>query len=153
MHLAVRWLTSNQNRSDEIARSKEVSVRVVPTRVHAVFDYTASLLLVVAPWLFDFARGGAETWIAVLLGLSGLIYSLCTDYERGRFRVIPMPIHLLLDVMAGVLLAVSPFLFGFADYVWAPHVIMGLLSIGLALTTWRTPAFSRGGVPADVSSY
>jgi hypothetical protein len=131
----------------------EFTLRVVPTRVHAVFDYGVSGLLVVSPWLFDFARGGSETWIPVLLGLGGIGYSLCTDYERGPFRMIPMPIHLLLDVMVGVLLAVSPFLFGFADYVWVPHVIVGLISIALALTTWRTPAYTKTGSPADGSAY
>jgi hypothetical protein len=128
-------------------------VRVVPTHVHAVFDYTVSLLLVVGPWLFDFDRGRAATWIPVLLGVSGISYSLCTDYERGALRLIPMPIHLLLDVMTGVLLAVSPWVFHFADHVWAPHVIAGLFCIGLALTTWRTPAYTKAGTPADASLY
>jgi hypothetical protein len=128
-------------------------LRVVPTRVHAVFDFTVSALLVVAPWLFDFGRGGTETWIPVLLGVSGIIYSSCTDYERGVVRLIPMPIHLLLDMSVGVLLAVSPWLFGFADFVWAPHLIIGLLSIGLALTTWRTPAYTKAGTPADGSLF
>jgi hypothetical protein len=128
-------------------------VRVIPTRVHAVFDYTLGALLVAAPWLFDFARGGVETWIAVVPGVAGLGYSLYTDYELAAVRIIPMPIHLLLDVMAGVLLTVSPWLFRFADYVWAPHVLLGILSLGLALTTWRTPAYTKTGAPADASSY
>jgi hypothetical protein len=149
----VRWLTSIPVVRYDIAPRRRISVRVVPTWVHAVFDYTASLLLVVAPWLFDFARGDAETWIPVLIGVSGLGYSLCTDYERGLFRLIPMPIHLLLDVMLGLLLAVSPFLFAFADYVWAPHVMIGLASIGLALTTWRTPASTKSGTEPDASLY
>jgi hypothetical protein len=148
----VRWLTSGAVSTDDIP-VQEVYLRVVPTGVHAVFDYTASILLVIAPWVFDFARGGAETWTPVLLGGSGLAYSLCTDYERGAFRLIPMPIHLLLDVMLGLLLAVSPFLFGFADYVWAPHVIIGLATIGLAFTTWRTPAHTKSGAAPDASLY
>jgi hypothetical protein len=132
---------------------EEGSVRVIPTRVHAVFDHVANVLLVMAPWLFDFERGGAETWIPVLLGLSGLVYSLYTDYERGVFRLIPMPIHLLLDMAVGVLLAVSPWLFGFAEYVWAPHLIIGVTAIGLALTTWRTAAYTKAGAPADASLF
>jgi hypothetical protein len=128
-------------------------VRVIPTRVHAVFDHTVSLLLIVAPWLFDFARGGPETWVPVLLGVAGIGYSLLTDYERGLVRLIPMPIHLLLDILLGVVLVVAPWLFGFAKYVWAPHTIFGLLAIALALTTWRTPAYTRSGRPADASLY
>ena len=58
-------------------------MRVVPTGVHAVFDYTAGFLLVVAPWLFDFARGGAETWIAVLLAAERTRSTACAPTTSG----------------------------------------------------------------------
>jgi hypothetical protein len=54
-------------------------------------------------------------------------------------RVIPMPVHLTLDALSGALLAVSPWLFGFADHVWVPHVVLGLFEIGAALLTETTP--------------
>ncbi|HET8622400.1 MAG TPA: SPW repeat protein [Gemmatimonadales bacterium] len=124
-------------------------MRVIPTRVHAVFDYGIGLLLVVSPWLFDFARGDAATWVPVAVGGSMVGYSLMTDYERGVVRRIPMPLHLALDVVGGVLLLVSPWLFQFFDYVWTVHVLIGCLAIVVALTTWRTAAFTKGGAPAD----
>jgi hypothetical protein len=31
-----------------------------------------------------------------------------------------------MDMIAGIFLAASPWIFGFADYVWAPHVIVGV---------------------------
>jgi hypothetical protein len=42
-----------------------------------------------------------------------------------------------------VLLALSPWLFGFSDYVWQPHLIVGLLEIGTSLMTRRIPATGR----------
>jgi hypothetical protein len=54
-----------------------------------------------------------------------------------------MPTHLMLDLGGGVLLALSPWLFGFADYVAAPHLIVGLLEIGVALMTHKYPAERR----------
>ncbi len=128
-------------------------MRVIPTRVHGVLDYTIGLLRIVAPWLFDFHRGGAAMWIPVLLGFGAIGYSLFTDYELGTLRRIPMPLHLMLDLMSGVLLTVSPWLFGFVDSVWAPHLIVGLIQLGVTLTTWRTPASSEDGIPADASLY
>jgi hypothetical protein len=62
-----------------------------------------------------------------------------TDYELGVVRMIPMPVHLLLDIAAGALLAVSPWLFGFADRVFWPHLILGLLEIGAGLMTRTAP--------------
>jgi SPW repeat len=48
-----------------------------------------------------------------------------------------MAVHNLGDIAAGLMLAASPWLFGFADEsvnVWAPHVVVGLAAIFLGLT-------------------
>jgi len=129
-------------------------MRFIPTRIHGVLDYLVGLLLIAAPWLFDFADGGAETWVPVVLGVSALLYSVATDYELGVVRRIPMPTHLMLDLGSGVLLAASPWLFGFADGtpttdgVWVPHLVLGLFEILAALTTQRVPS-DRGSVAAS----
>jgi hypothetical protein len=115
-------------------------MRVIPTRIHGVLDYVVGALLIAAPWLFDFARGGAETWVPVALGAGAIVYSFATDYELGVLRLIPMPAHLALDLVSGVLLAASPWLFGFSDVVRAPHVIVGLFEIGASLLTRRAPS-------------
>ena len=115
-------------------------MRFIPTRVHGYLDYIVGALLIAAPWLFDFADGGAETWIPVVLGAGAILYSLITDYEMGVSRKISMRTHLMLDLMSGILLATSPWLFGFADYVWGPHLILGLFEIGAALMTKREPS-------------
>ena len=123
-------------------------MQVIPTRVHGMMDYMIGALLIAAPWLFGFDRGGAETWVPVALGASVILYSLMTDYELGAVRVLPMGTHLMLDLMSGILLAASPWLFGFADYVWMPHLLLGLFEIGAALTTQKVPTHRRAaGVP------
>ena len=121
-------------------------MRVIPTRVHGMLDYLVGALLIAAPWLFDFNRDGAETWVPVILGAGVILYSLFTDYELGAVRRLPMPTHLMLDLGGGVLLALSPWLFGFSDYVWAPHLIVGLIEIGTSLMTQRVPTGVREGL-------
>jgi hypothetical protein len=54
-------------------------------------------LLIALPWLFGFARGGAETWVPVALGIAGLIVTFFTDHEYGIMRKIPMIGHLWVD--------------------------------------------------------
>lgn len=115
-------------------------MRFIPTRTHGIIDYIVGILLIAAPWLFDFARGGAETWIPVILGAGTILYSLLTDYELGAVRKIPMNTHLWLDIIAGAFLAVSPWLFNFADFVYLPHLIVGIAEIGVALMTQTVPA-------------
>lgn len=114
-------------------------MRFIPTRTHAIMDYLMGVVLIIAPWIFGFALGGAETWVPVILGIATLVYSLMTDYEFSLTRRIPMPTHLGLDLGAGLFLAVSPWLFGFADVVWGPHVILGLIEIVASLTTHKVP--------------
>jgi hypothetical protein len=125
-------------------------MRFIPTRTHGVLDYTVGLLLLIAPWLFDFARGGAETWVPVALGAAALLYSVFTDYELGAVRKIPMPVHLTLDLVNGVLLAASPWLFGFAAEVWVPHLLLGLFEIAAALMTQKQPAYVVGAASARI---
>ena len=122
-------------------------MKVIPTRVHGMLDYSVGLLLIAAPWLLGFARGGAETYVPVALGVGALLYSFFTNYELGVVRSLPMPTHLALDMASGVLLAASPWLFGFADYVYLPHLLVGLMEIAIAAMTERQPASggARGG--------
>jgi hypothetical protein len=110
-----------------------------------MLDYGVGALLIVAPWLFGFADGGPRMWIPILLGAGAIIYSLLTDYELGVARAIPMTTHLALDAASGVFLAASPWLFGFADDVWFPHLVLGLFEVGASLTTQTRPGID---VPA-----
>ena len=110
-------------------------MRIIPTRVHGVLDYAVALILMVSPWLFRFAQGGIETWVPVAFGLTVIGYSLCTRYEFGLIPIIPVPIHLMLDAVGGLILAASPWLFGFSGVVWVPHLAAGVVAIGVAALT------------------
>lgn len=114
-------------------------MRFIPTRVHGVLDYIVGLPLIAAPWVFDFNRGGAETWIPVILGAGALVYSLFTNYELGLVKRIGMGTHLGFDAASGLLLAASPWLFGFSEFVYLPHLVLGLFEVIAALTTKTTP--------------
>lgn len=117
-------------------------MRIIPTRVHGMLDYLIGALLIVSPWLFDFADGGAKQWVPIILGAGAILYSLMTDYELGVVKAIPMPTHLMLDLGSGVILAASPWIFGFADEIWWPHLIVGLLEIGASLMTQTRPSYA-----------
>ncbi len=115
-------------------------MRFIPTKVHGVMDYIMGILLIASPWLFDFNRGGMETWIPVILGVGALVYTVMTDYELGLTRRLAIPTHLILDLVSGILLAASPWIFGFADYVYLPHLVLCIIEIGASLMTKREPS-------------
>ena len=115
-------------------------MRIIPTRIHGMLDYGTGLLLLISPYLFGFSQvGGAAQYIPMILGAGIIGLSLVTDYELSIAKLIPMPMHLAGDIAAGALLAASPWLFGFADRVYWPHLIIGLAEIGAGLMTRTTP--------------
>lgn len=113
------------------------------TRVHGVLDYLVGALVAASPWLLGFARGGAETWVPVAVGAGVVLYSLFTDYEMGVVRRLQMGVHLWLDGIGGIVLAASPWVLGFDDRVWIPHLAFGLFEVAAALLTDTIPAYER----------
>ena len=123
-------------------------MRMIPTRMHALMDYTVGILLIAAPWIFRFANeSSAAKWISVIAGVALIGLSAMTDYEGGFLtRAIPMRMHLVTDALLGVFLAVSPWLFGFADQgmnAWLPFVAIGVAEIGTAAMTSPVPDTAR----------
>lgn len=118
-------------------------MNIIPTKIHGVLDYLSGPVFIASPWLFGFADGGAAQWAPIVAGIAILLLSVLTNYEAGLYKRIPMTIHLTLDVLLGVLLIASPWLMGFADYTYQPHVVLGAIEVGAALLTQRTPSYEQ----------
>jgi len=122
-------------------------MRFISTKVHGILDYLMGALLIAAPWIFGFNDGGAETWVPVIIGIVMLLQALMTDFEMGVFKSISMSTHLRMDFIAGIFLAASPWIFGFSDTVWAPHVIFGLMEVAASLMTRTVPTYASTANP------
>ncbi|HET8855741.1 MAG TPA: SPW repeat protein [Salinimicrobium sp.] len=118
-------------------------MRFIETKAHGMLDYLMGVLLIISPWLFDFDNGGAAQWIPMILGFSTIFYSIITNYELGLLKIISMKTHLMIDLFSGILLAVSPWLFGFAELVYLPHLILGLAEIAASLCTKKQPSYPQ----------
>jgi hypothetical protein len=110
-------------------------MKIIPRKMHGLLDYVVGVVLIAAPWLFGFADDGPATYIPVALGAGALVYSILTNYEFGVVRLIPFRVHLLLDVLSGAFLAISPWLFGFSNKVYLPHLVFGLIEIAAGIMT------------------
>lgn len=114
-------------------------MKLISTKTHGILDYLVGILLIVAPWLLNFANGSPAQTVPVTLGIIILAMALLTKYELGLFKVISMQTHLALDVLAGLFLALSPWLFGFNEYVYLPHLIVGIFIIVSGVLTDKVP--------------
>ncbi len=109
-----------------------------------MLDYTVGALLIASPWLFRFNDIQSAMLVPVLLGISALVYSLITQYEYSAAKLIPFPVHLVLDTFSGILLAASPWIFGFNDHVYVPHLVLGIMEIIAVLLTDKRPRTAMG---------
>jgi hypothetical protein len=120
-------------------------MRFIPTKFHAPLDYIVGVALIAAPWIFQFSDVTAAAAVSIVLGIGLIVYSLFTNYELGVWKVAPMAVHNLIDVVAGGFLAASPWIFSFADEsanVWVPFVVVGLAAVFLGLTTVQKGGYS-----------
>jgi hypothetical protein len=104
-------------------------MNIIDTKLHGILDYLVGLLLIIAPLLLLGTAAGNAFWVPAGLGFTTILYSLLTDYELGIYRKIKMSAHLTLDVLSGMLLMVSPWVFDFWQISWIPYVAVGLFEI------------------------
>jgi hypothetical protein len=116
------------------------------TRQHGIFDYGFGAALIAMPWALGFASGGAAMLAPILAGVALIINALLTQFELGVIRRIQVPLHLWIDGILGILLALSPWLASFDQTVWVPHVVAGLLSAAVAFLSETIPGYDRRGV-------
>ena len=66
-----------------------------------------------------------------------------TRYELGLYGLIPMPMHLMLDAGTAILMIASPWLFGFADRIYWPHVMVGVFELVVGAMSRTQPQRGR----------
>jgi len=114
-------------------------MKFINSRVHTIIGLVVGAALLVAPWLFAFAdQGGAAVMVPLIVGAFIIISELTTTSEASPFKLIPMKAHIVVDVITGLFLALSPWLLGFSNLeanAWVPHLVVGILVVGYALVT------------------
>ncbi|WP_048920999.1 SPW repeat domain-containing protein [Rufibacter radiotolerans] len=114
-------------------------MKILSTRAHGIIDYLVGMLLIAAPFILDFDRGGAETWVPIIVGAIIILQALMTNFEVGMFKMLSMNMHLTMDYLIGVFLAASPWIFNFDEYVYLPHLVVGVMIVLEAMITRVVP--------------
>jgi hypothetical protein len=110
-------------------------MRILPTRLHAVLDYGLGAGLIALPYAGHFDQRGGLEWGPVLLGGGLILYSLFTNYEYSIASLIPLKVHLLLDLAGGILLIGLASIWGPPPTAWGGFLALGLIEIGSSLMT------------------
>lgn len=121
-------------------------MKFINTKTHGFLDYLVGAFLIISPWVFGLDPTAPEGIIFIVLGVAAYIYSAVTNYELGLVKMLPMKTHLLMDVLSGILLAASPWIFGFNDRVYLPHLVLGLVEIMAGIFTKTTVSENTQGI-------
>jgi hypothetical protein len=110
-------------------------------RTHNVLDYVIAIALILAPYVFGFSNIQFARDVFLVLGLTLAGYSLLTEYEYSFGKIIPLPMHMTLDVVSGVFLMLAPMIYEYREelsgFQYALHFVMGAGVIALVLFTER----------------
>ena len=71
-------------------------------RVHGILDYFTVLFLLLSPSLFDMQTPGSV--FTYVLAIVHLILTLLTDFPAGVFKVVPLKIHGLIEIIVSIAL-------------------------------------------------
>ena len=108
----------------------------VPLFLHGVIEYLAAVLLIVAPFLFNFHAGAAKA-VSIVAGVVLIVVAASTAGRTSLVDSLPLPVHILLDYALAVALIASPFLFGFS-HEGAPTAFFIILGVVHLLVTIGT---------------
>jgi len=114
-------------------------MKLISTKVHTIIGLIVGVVLLFAPMIFGFGDVAAATNVALGVGIFIILSELATTSPFAPLKLVPMKVHIILDVLTGVFLAASPWLFNFMNNdvpsQWVPHLVVGIMVAGYALVT------------------
>jgi len=115
---------------------------IISLKAHGVLDYVGGILITFSPWIFGFAKlGGSPLYLPLCMGSMQLLMAIFSNHPMGLFKVFPMPLHLTIDMLFGVILMSAPWLYGFYHFVFLPHLLLGAMSFFAGLFTRHSPLY------------
>ncbi|MEM1192440.1 MAG: hypothetical protein AAGH42_03495 [Pseudomonadota bacterium] len=129
-------------------------MRFLNSTLHGYIDYAAALALIIAPFFFLPASAPAiATWLSVAAGSALIVYSLITDYSASVRRAIPFPVHLAIDLTAGLAFVLAPLALGFEGLTQLYYQVMGgaIILVVLVSSPRTTREEKLPGHPVEVA--
>jgi hypothetical protein len=110
----------------------------INTRLHGIMDYVMAFVLIL-PWICMFNVKASDTLIFTSMAGVTALYSLFTNYEFGLIKILPMKIHLFLDVVVAGILIATPWLFPLTNYLFYWPVLLGIIELAIVVLSSSHP--------------
>lgn len=126
-------------------------MKLFSSSTHGVIDYLYALMALALPALLRW--NGSPAVALTAIGFSVLCYSLVTRYELGVVEVLPLRMHLKLDMVVGAL-AILFALVGWGSMSASQigvFLAFGVAALAVSLTTQTESAAISDGYTAGAS--
>jgi hypothetical protein len=84
-------------------------MKIISPKVHGIIDYLVVVFLLASPLIFGFT-GRVALFTYALAGVH-LVLTLLTNYSAGVVKIIPLPVHGLIEFIVGLLLIIMAYCF------------------------------------------
>ncbi len=114
------------------------------TTFYGVLKYIVSLTLIASPWLFGLVDvSSAALFLPIYFGWLQLIMAIFSDNKAGIIKQFPIQTNMVIDVVMGFVLMVSPWLYTFSSKAFWPELLLGGLLFCLGIFTKKSPFLTR----------
>lgn len=90
-------------------------MKIISPKIHGVIDYLVVVFLVISPLLMG--MGHIASSFTYALAIVHLLLTLFTNFNAGLFKIIPLRIHGLIELIVGIGLVILAQTFFKADVV------------------------------------
>jgi Kef-type K+ transport system membrane component KefB len=127
-------------------------MNLIRTQLHGLIDYLMAGVLLL-PWITEHGTTNKDTIVFSAIGFGIITLSLITDYEFGLIKLVPMRIHLLLDILVSIFIMAMPFLFPVVNYYLYWPVILGLSGLLITILSSSRPYIHKRQDPDITKPY
>ena len=116
-------------------------------RFHGLLEYLIGGFFIASPFIFSFDASAAVA-IGVVGGIVLIVMAATAQTGPALSGMVPVGIHVLLDVVVAAFLVATPFLFGFSDEAAPTGLFIGggVLHLLVTIATRFLPAPSEAAV-------
>lgn len=118
----------------------------ISTAFYGFFIYIVALFLIASPWIFGTTElSSAALLLPIYIGWLRLIAAIFADTKFGMVKQFPLQMSLVLDVIMGFIILVSPYVWGFVHGhngvggVFLPQLLMGGVMLIFGFFTKHSP--------------
>jgi hypothetical protein len=127
-------------------------MNLIRTQLHGLMDYLMALILLL-PWITEHGTTSKDTIVFSAIGFSIITLSLITDYEFGLIKLVPMKVHLFIDVLLSLFIAAMPLLFPVVNYYLYWPVVLGLSGLIITILSSSRPYVHKRQDPDITKPY